>query len=136
MQYEAMQSEKALGAAKDQTAMQARVRELTAQAFTYEQQLAALNGEVARLKAVSEGTDFVPPEEAVKESPEIVAQEQQLYLATRNELAAALSIAQQQLAQRRQELNEASARREQAAHSYNLTAQELAGKTDGGADFR
>src|SRR5690606_27206800 len=80
---------------------------------------------VARLKAVSEGTDFVPPEEAVKESPEIVAQEQQLYLATRDELTAALSIAQQQLAQRRQELNEAVARREQAAHSYNLTAQEL-----------
>ena len=102
----------------DETRFQSSVNENRAQYLSH-------LAKVARLKAVSEGTDFVPPEEAVKESPEIVAQEQQLYLATRDELTAALSIAQQQLAQRRQELNEAVARREQAAHSYNLTAQEL-----------
>lgn len=102
----------------DETRFQSSVNENRAQYLSH-------LAKVARLKAVTEGTDFVPPEEAVKESPEIVAQEQQLYLATRDELTAALSIAQQQLAQRRQELNEAVARREQAAHSYNLTAQEL-----------
>ena len=75
----------------DETRFQSSVNENRAQYLSH-------LAKVARLKAVSEGTDFVPPEEAVKESPEIVAQEQQLYLATRDELTAALSIAQQQLA--------------------------------------
>jgi adhesin transport system membrane fusion protein len=49
-----------------------------------------------------------------------------MYDARRNELAAQLSIARQQLAQRDQELIEVRSRREQAAQAHDLTARELA----------
>lgn len=89
-------------------------------------QYLGLLAKAARLRAISEGKEFVPPEEVVKEAPEIVTQESQLFLARRSELDAAVSIARQQLAQRQQELNEATARRAQASQGYDLTSQELA----------
>jgi adhesin transport system membrane fusion protein len=49
-----------------------------------------------------------------------------MYDARRNELAAQLSIARQQLMQRNQELIEVRSRREQAAQAHELTARELA----------
>ena len=79
----------------------------------------------ARLKAMSDGKPFVPPPEVVKESPEVVAQEFQLYEAKRAEMNAAVSIARQQLVQRQQELNEAQAKRAQASQGYELTSKEL-----------
>jgi adhesin transport system membrane fusion protein len=79
----------------------------------------------ARLKAMSDGKPFVPPPEVVKDAPDVVAQELQLYEAKRAEMNAAISIARQQLAQRQQELNEAQARRAQAATGYDLTSKEL-----------
>jgi len=102
----------------DETRFQSSVNESRAQYLS-------LLARAARLKAIAEGKAFVPPPEAEKESPETVEQERQFYEARRNELAATLSIAQQQLAQRRQELNEAQARREQASHGYELTSKEL-----------
>lgn len=89
-------------------------------------QYLGLLAKAARLRAISDGTAFVPPPEVIAETPEIVEQERQLYAARTSELEAALSIARQQLAQRQQELNEASARRAQAAQGYDLTSQELA----------
>ncbi|WP_298398840.1 HlyD family type I secretion periplasmic adaptor subunit [uncultured Azonexus sp.] len=88
-------------------------------------QYLGLLARTARLRAIAEGGEFVPPAEVVAEAPEIAIQEEQLFAAKRNELEAALSIARQQLAQRQQELNEASARRAQAAQGYDLTSQEL-----------
>ncbi len=88
-------------------------------------QYLALVAKAARLKALSEGKPFVAPEEVAKEEPDIVAQERQLYEAKKAEIDAALSIARQQLAQRQQELNEAQARRAQAAQGYELTSREL-----------
>lgn len=89
-------------------------------------QYLSLLAKSARLKAMADGKPFEPPPEVVKDAPEIVAQEQQYYEAKRNEMEAAISIARQQLSQRQQELNEATARRTQAAQGYDLTSKELA----------
>jgi len=88
-------------------------------------QYLGLLARAARLRAIAEGTEFIPPEEVVAETPEIAIQEGQLFAARRNELEASLSIARQQLAQRQQELNEALARRAQASQGFDLTSQEL-----------
>ena len=88
-------------------------------------QYLGLVARAARLKATSDGKPFEPPPEVVKEAPEVVAQELQLYEAKRAEMNAAISIARQQLAQRQQELNEAQARRAQAATGFDLTSKEL-----------
>ena len=88
-------------------------------------QYLGLLARAARLKATSDGKPFVPPPEVVKESPEVVAQEFQLYEAKRAEMNAAVSIARQQLVQRQQELNEAQAKRAQASQGYELTSKEL-----------
>ncbi|MEJ5992496.1 HlyD family type I secretion periplasmic adaptor subunit [Ramlibacter sp. PS3R-8] len=81
---------------------------------------------VARLKALADDTAFVAPPEAVAQTPKTADAELQAYQAARSALAAQLSVAEQQLAQRRQEIAEAQAKREQAAKAYQLTAQELA----------
>jgi adhesin transport system membrane fusion protein len=81
---------------------------------------------VARLKALAEDMPFVAPPEAVAQTPRTVDAELQAYQAARSALAAQLSVAEQQLAQRRQEITEAQAKREQAAKAYQLTSQELA----------
>ena len=88
-------------------------------------QYLGLVARAARLKATSDGKPFEPPPEVLKEAPEVVEQELQLYEAKRAEMNAAISIARQQLAQRQQELNEAQARRAQAATGYDLTSKEL-----------
>jgi len=80
---------------------------------------------VARLRALAEDAPFQAPPEASKESPRTVEAEQQAYHAARSALAAQLAVAEQQMAQRRQELAEAQVKREQAARAYQLTAQEL-----------
>lgn len=88
-------------------------------------QYLGLLAKASRLRAISEGKSFVPPPEVVKEAPEIVLQERQLYESKRDEASAAVSIARQQLAQRQQELNESTARRAQAAQGLELTSKEL-----------
>jgi adhesin transport system membrane fusion protein len=89
-------------------------------------QYLALLTRVARLRALAEEAAFEPPPEALAETPKTVEAERQAYQASKSTLAAQLSVAEQQLAQKRQELVEAQARREQAAKAYQLTAQELA----------
>lgn len=88
-------------------------------------QYLALLAKVTRLQAISEGKDFVPAEEIKNEIPQIVEQEFQLYNSTKAEMAAQQNIAQQQLSQRTQEMNEAIARREQASRGLELTTREL-----------
>lgn len=79
-----------------------------------------------RLRALTEGTEFKIPPEVEKEDPKTVAEERRLYESRRHELNANLSIAQQQLTQRQQELVETRAKYEQAAKGYELSARELA----------
>lgn len=89
-------------------------------------QYLGLLAKAARLRAIAEGKPFMPPPEVVKDAPGIVQQERQLYEDRNDELKAIISIAQQQLAQRRQELIEAQAKRAQASQGYDLTSRELA----------
>ena len=79
----------------------------------------------ARLKALADGARFIPPEEVVKEAPDIVEQERSLYESRRAELDATIGVARQQSLQRSQELISVRAKREQATQSYTLTAREL-----------
>ena len=104
----------------DETRATSGVRESAAQVF-------ALQVKQARLKALAEGTLFVPPEAAANdpEAQRIVDEERQLYDARRSELSALIGISEQQLAQRRQELSEARFKRESAARSLDLSQQEL-----------
>jgi len=88
-------------------------------------QYLSLLSKAARLRALAEGELFIPPEEAVKEDPKTVEEEQRLFETATSGLDALLSIARQQLAQRHQELAEANAKRTQAAQAYELTAKEL-----------
>ena len=75
-----------------------------------------------RLEALTRNTNFNPPADLVKQVPDIVAQERNLYETSRSEMSAQLSIAQNQLAQRQNELREVQARREQASGSVPLVS--------------
>ncbi|MCB1960831.1 MAG: HlyD family type I secretion periplasmic adaptor subunit [Rhodocyclaceae bacterium] len=88
-------------------------------------QYLALLAKAARLRALSEGADFVPPAEVVAASPALVAQEQALFESSRQELDAEIAIARQQLAQRDQELKEVQAKLAQASQAYTLASKEL-----------
>lgn len=89
-------------------------------------QYLALLARSARLRALAEGKAFVPPAEVLAESPAIIADEKRLFETATSELDAQVSIARQQMAQRQQELREATAKRDQASQAYELTAKELA----------
>jgi adhesin transport system membrane fusion protein len=86
---------------------------------------AALKAKQMRLEALTRGTNFNPSAELMKEAPEAVAQESRLYESRRAEISAQISISQNQLAQRQQELNEVKARKEQAERTLDLMTREL-----------
>jgi adhesin transport system membrane fusion protein len=86
---------------------------------------AALKAKQMRLEALTRGTAFNPSAELMKEAPEAVAQESRLYESRRAEISAQISISQNQLAQRQQELNEVKARKEQAERTLELMTREL-----------
>lgn len=104
----------------DETRATSGVRESAAQAF-------ALQARYARLKALAEGRAFQPPtpQEGNDEETRIVEEERQLYDSRRSQLGAMISINEQQLAQRQQELSEAEAKRDSATRSLDLSQQEL-----------
>ena len=88
-------------------------------------QYLSLLAKAARLRALAEGSRFVPPEEVLKQAPLLVEQERALYESRRAELDATVGVARQQSSQRSQELISVRARREQASQSFTLTAREL-----------
>lgn len=88
-------------------------------------QYLALLAKGARVRALAEGVAFVPPPEALAEAPKTVEDELRAYQASTSTLNVQLAIAQQQLAQRQQELVEMRAKREQASRAYDFTAKEL-----------
>lgn len=101
----------------DETRATSGVRESAAQAF-------ALRVKQARLKALAEGLDFSPPTGRDAEEQRIVEEERNLYSARNSQLVSMVSINQQQLAQREQELSEARARRSAAQRALELAQQE------------
>jgi len=104
----------------DETRATSGVRESEAQGF-------ALRARQARLSALADGTPFQPPTVANNDSEEtrILQGEQALYEAKRTELNTLLSINNQQLQQRQQELAEMRSRKASAERSLELGQQEL-----------
>lgn len=89
-------------------------------------QYLSLIAKAARLKALSDGTSFVPPPELEKEDPKLLAEELRLFEARRSELSSLVSVTRQQMAARQAELTEATVKRDEASRSFDLTSQELA----------
>ncbi len=102
----------------DETRATSGVRESAAQAFS-------LTVKLARLKALAEGNAFAPPKPNSDEQQHVIDEERQLYDSRRSELNNLISINQQQLAQRQQELSEVRAKRESVSRSIDLSQQEL-----------
>ncbi|MDO8464817.1 MAG: HlyD family type I secretion periplasmic adaptor subunit [Gallionella sp.] len=85
----------------------------------------SLSAKAARLRAIAEGSTFMPPEEVVREDPKIMEEERRLYEARKAELDGTVSMTRQQMVQRQQELVELKAKLEQASRAYELTNKEL-----------
>ena len=85
----------------------------------------ALQAKALRLRALTSGNAFTPPADLERDAPDIVAHERRLYESKREEVAAQVSMAQNQLSQRQQELNEMRARKEQAERGMELQQREL-----------
>lgn len=94
------------------------VRESAAQGF-------ALAARQARLRALAENTRFVPPKAGSPEEQRIVLEEKRLHESRLSELTTMLSINQQQLQQRLQELGEMRSRKTTADRGRELAQQEL-----------
>lgn len=104
----------------DETRATSGVRENAAQNF-------ALRARLARLRAIAEGAAFAPPSAGTDiEQQRIIDEERRLYQSRQSELGTMLSINQQQLSQREQELSEMRARKSSAERSLDLAQQELA----------
>lgn len=85
----------------------------------------SLTAKAARLEAIATGTPLNMPEEVTLVAPELAEMEMRVWEARSNELRSNLAVAQEQINQRRQELRETRANRDQAASSCGLTSQEL-----------
>ncbi|HET7793414.1 MAG TPA: HlyD family type I secretion periplasmic adaptor subunit [Rhizobacter sp.] len=102
----------------DETRATSGVRESAAQGF-------ALRARQARLSALADGSEFKPPSSTDPEEIRILQGEQALYEAKRTELSTMLSINNQQLQQRQQELAEMRSRKASADRALDLGQQEL-----------
>ena len=85
----------------------------------------ALRARTARLSALVTGTPFVVTPELMATPGVVLDQEKRLYETSQEELEARIAIARDQWEQRREELNEARARRTQAVRSLELSSREL-----------
>lgn len=85
----------------------------------------ALRARAARLSALVTGTPFMVTPELMVTPGAVLDQEMRLYETSQEELEARLAIARAQWEQRREELNEARARRTQAVRSLELSSREL-----------
>lgn len=90
-----------------------------------QEKLDSLQAKIARLTAEAYGTPFDAPPQLLKEKPEIVEHEQSLHAARQLELQANISVLQQQVDQRNQEITEKRSREAQLQQSLKLVSQEL-----------
>ncbi|PCJ31520.1 MAG: hemolysin secretion protein D [Gammaproteobacteria bacterium] len=79
----------------------------------------------ARLKAESDGVNFVVPQEVTDSSEMLAANEIALYNSRKRELNSAINVLKQQIKQREQELIERRAKQSQLKQSYVLSKKEL-----------
>ena len=89
-------------------------------------QYLALLGRQSRLKALAEGSAFIPPIEVKTEAPQVYDQEYALYNNSRDELESIVSIARDQMVQREKELDEIKFKKELAEKTYESASKELA----------
>ncbi|MGO3132291.1 MAG: HlyD family type I secretion periplasmic adaptor subunit [Alcaligenes sp.] len=85
----------------------------------------SLKAKAARLEAIAANQDFDMPSEVLEKAPDLAEMERRVWQARTEELRTNISVAQEQLNQRQQELRETQANRDQAASSCGLTSQEL-----------
>jgi adhesin transport system membrane fusion protein len=85
----------------------------------------ALEARVARLRALAQGTSFLPPTPSNDQERAIVDGERRLYDSRVTELQTQVSIVRQQLEQHQQELVEMQAKRSAAQRALELSTQEL-----------
>ncbi|WP_019592004.1 HlyD family type I secretion periplasmic adaptor subunit [Thioalkalivibrio sp. ALE20] len=85
----------------------------------------ALKARRARLMALVTDTEFLLTPDLLAGPPAIVEQEQRLYEESLEEMRSRIRIAEEQLRQRREELNEVRARRSQAIRALELASREL-----------
>jgi adhesin transport system membrane fusion protein len=85
----------------------------------------ALQARVARLRALAQGTTFLPPAPAGEQERALVEGEKKLYDSRVTELQTQVSIVRQQLSQHEQELTEMQAKRTAAQRALELSTQEL-----------
>lgn len=86
----------------------------------------ALEGQIARLGAETEGRPLAFPPRVVAAAPDVVERETALYTSRLNELSAALAGLEQQVEQRRQEVNNLRSRDQSLSKNLALVHQELA----------
>ena len=84
-----------------------------------------LKARIARLKAESEGSEFVSDEEVAKANPELMRAEERLYLSNKNQLEEAVRILEESVNQQQNEITEARAKRRQVQRSLDLLTEEL-----------
>nr|WP_283738510.1 HlyD family type I secretion periplasmic adaptor subunit [Alcaligenes faecalis] len=85
----------------------------------------SLKAKAARLEAIAADQPFDMPVEVLEKGPDLAEMERRVWQARTEELRSNISVAQEQLNQRQQELRETQANRDQAASSCGLTSQEL-----------
>ena len=102
----------------DATGFESELRQNRAKAL-------ALEGQVARLVAETEGNELAFPSRIVTERPDIVERETALYKSRLSELEAALQGLEQQVEQRRQEVNNLRSRDHSLSRNLSLVQQEL-----------
>lgn len=83
-----------------------------------------LTAKAVRLKAESEGLEFVVPDNFPYEFQSLINQERSLFNARKRELNANVSVFEDQLRQKQQELVQAKSKRSQLGSSYSLLKQE------------
>lgn len=88
-------------------------------------QFLALTAEVARLSALTSGTEPQFPTVVADEAPELLINEQSLYRSSLDELNEQQSVYENQIEQREQELAEARAAEDQYRNTLQLTVREL-----------
>ena len=88
-------------------------------------QYLALRIKAARLEALTAETPFLPPPEEAAEAPAIVERELALFESSRGEFEAGIEIANQQVNQRRSEIEAATSRLTQANRGLQLATREL-----------
>jgi adhesin transport system membrane fusion protein len=85
----------------------------------------ALEGQIARLTAEAQGGELVFPQRVAEAAPDVVARETALFNSRMNELNAALQGLEQQVEQRRQEVNNLQSREQSLSKNLALVQQEL-----------